>query len=61
MYNATTKQLEAEKTLKATGFKFSNWISAQTENENEGCMVMTRKPRRFSTEYREIDPEGNIN
>ena len=61
MYNATENQLAAERQLNKEGFRFSNWISAQTENEDEGCMVMKRKPNRFTTEYREIDPQGNVN
>lgn len=61
MYSATSAQLASEKVLARQGFRFANWISAQTENENEGCMVMQRKPTRYSTEYREIAPDGTIN
>lgn len=61
MYIQTQKQIESEKVLVAQGFQFSNWISAQTENKDEGCMVFTKKPTRFSTHYREIGPDGSIN
>lgn len=61
MYTPTEPQLAAEKQLKKQGFRFGNWISAQDGIEDHGCMVMIRKPSRFSTEYREIDPEGNVN
>jgi hypothetical protein len=57
----TDAQAKAEKALQKEGFRFSNWISAQLEDESLGCLVMTRKPNRSTTEYREIDPEGNIN
>lgn len=62
MYNQTQAQIEAEEILMKQGFRFSNWISAQDpENPDLGCMVFTKKPNRFSTHYREIDPDGNIN
>lgn len=61
MYNQTPQQIDSERQLEKQGFRFSNWISAQTENENEGCMIMTRKPNRSTTEYREIAPDGSIN
>ncbi len=61
MFNQTEKQKQAEKELNQQGFRFSNWISAQTEDENEGCMVMVRKPTHYRTEYREIAPDGSIN
>lgn len=59
MYEATEKQLEAEKKLNKKGFRFANWIGAQDGVENHGCIVMIKRkgPR---TEYREIDPEGCI-
>lgn len=61
MFNITEKQIQAEKELNKQGFRFSNWISAQMEDENLGCMVMTRKKTRYSTEYREIAPDGTVN
>ena len=62
MYDITPQQVEAEKSLIKQGFRFSNWISAQEETHPEyGCMVFKRKSTRFSTEYREVDPQGNIN
>jgi len=61
MYNITAQQIEAEKKLKKEGFRFSNWISAQEENPELGCMVMKRKPNKFTTEYREISPDGSVN
>lgn len=60
MYDMTPEQAEAEKTLNAQGFRFSNWISAQTENEREGCMVFTKR-KGPSTHYREVSPDGTIN
>ena len=61
MYNITTQQAEAEKSLRKQGFRFNNWISAQDGDDSHGCMVMTRKPNRYTTEYREIAPDGSIN
>lgn len=61
MYNQTTAQKQAEQTLVKQGFQFSNWISAHTGNDDEGCMVFTKHPGKGETHYREIDPEGNIN
>lgn len=62
---ATHAQLRAERVLNQQGFHFSNWIPADPDAEGEGthpqgCMILKRKPNRFTTEYREIDPEGNI-
>jgi hypothetical protein len=62
MYDMTPQQIEAEKQLLKQGFKFLNWIDAQNENEKQGCMVMAKKgATKYGKEYREIDPEGNIN
>jgi hypothetical protein len=62
MYNQTLKQIESEKTLVKRGFRFSNWISAQTGNPDEGTMVFKKRgATRYSTEYREIEPDGSIN
>lgn len=62
MYTLTKAQIEAEQKLLKEGFQFNNWISAQTEDESQGCMVFTKKTAAWGrTEYREVDPEGNIN
>jgi hypothetical protein len=61
MYNQTDAQVQAEKRLNKQGFKFSNWISAQTDDETQGTMVLTKKPNRATTEYREIEPDGSVN
>lgn len=61
MYNITQAQAVAEKKLRKTGFKFNNWISAQNGDAMQGTMVLTRKPTRHTTEYKEIEPDGTIN
>ena len=61
MYNPTHAQVVTEKALKTTGFKFNNWISAQNGDAMQGTMVLTRKPTRHTTEYKEIEPDGTVN
>ena len=61
MYDETPAQSAALAILVKQGFEFSNWISAHDGDPDHGCMVCTRRPRRGTTEYREIDPEGNVN
>lgn len=69
MYNATKAQLDTEKRLNKQGFRFKNWIAHQPDAENEpsngtnhlGTMIMVRRPNRFTTEYREVEPDGTIN
>ena len=65
MYNATPQQLESEAKLLKQGFKFSNWIAAQPDADNEpmtdhGTMVMVKRSN-FGRDYREIEPDGSIN
>jgi hypothetical protein len=60
MYDITQAQVVSEKVLIKQGFHFSNWISAQEQNENLGCMVFTKR-KGGSTEYREIAPDGSVN
>lgn len=65
MYNATSQQLESETKLLKQGYKFSNWIAAQPDANNKpmtdhGTMVMIKRSK-FRREYREIEPDGNIN
>jgi hypothetical protein len=67
MYEQTTRQLQAEATLKAQGFRFSNWIAAQPDAEGNpltetmGTMVFTKRgATRFGREYREVEPDGSI-
>jgi hypothetical protein len=69
MYNATQAQLDTEKRLNKQGFRFGNWIAHQPDADNEpsdgtehlGTMVMVRRPNRFTTEYRQIEPDGTYN
>ena len=66
MYDETPAQTIAIAKLEKEGFRFSNWIAADPDTEgnaqgNLGCVVMTKRPNRFSTHYREIDPAGNVN
>lgn len=67
MYEATNAQTISEKKLNKEGFTFSNWIPAQPDSEglpsddSLGTMILTRKPNRATTEYREIEPDGSIN
>lgn len=69
MYDITQAQAASEKKLNKQGFRFSNWIPAQPDGncqpmestENQGIIIMIRKPTRHSTEYREIEPDGSIN
>lgn len=67
-YQQTTRQIQAEATLKAQGFRFSNWIPASPDangnplQETMGTMVMVRRgATKFGREYREIEPDGSIN
>ena len=59
MYEQSTEQITAEKSLNKQGFSFGNWISAQDGDDSHGCMVMVKRSR-TGTEYREIDPDGQI-
>lgn len=68
MYDQTARQLLAEATLVAQGFKFSNWIPASPDAEGNplpetsGTMVFVRRgATRYGREYREIEPDGSIN
>lgn len=69
MYAPTEAQLAAEKRLKKNGFSFRAWIANHPDADSEpsdgteriGTMVMIRRPNRFTTEYREIEPDGSIN
>jgi len=59
MYEATSAQVAAESKLMKQGFRFGNWISAFDGDETHGCMVMVKRSKGRS-EYREIDPSGEI-
>lgn len=65
MYNQTHEQETMEKALRKQGFRFANWIPAEPDADGKamtqlGVMVMTRKPNRHTTEYREIAPDGTV-
>jgi hypothetical protein len=68
MYQETEAQKAAEAKLRKQGFRFSNWIPAEPNGDGQpvagsehlGTMVMKRKPNRFTTEYREIEPDGSV-
>jgi hypothetical protein len=73
MYNQTAEQTVSEKLLNKQGFRFSNWISARPDANNEpqddkGIIIMIRKSwqgqqnrnSKFCREYREIEPNGDI-
>ena len=61
MYNQTPEQTVSEAILNKQGFRFSNWISAQDEDDSLGCMVMVKHSKPGRTEYREIAPDGSVN
>lgn len=62
MYNQTQAQKDSEQALIKQGFRFDNWISAQTENDSEGCMVFSKRgATKYGKEYREIALDGSIN
>lgn len=63
----TLQQEQAIMSLEKQGFRFSNWIATNPDAENEEqagerqTAVMKRKPNRYTTEYREVAPDGTIN
>lgn len=69
MYQITPEQAKTEASLAKKGFRFSSWIPFEPDAENQpaegtehlGTVVMVRRATRFSTEYREINPDGFIN
>ena len=69
MYETTPEQSKTETALAKKGFRFSSWIPFQPNAENQpsegtetlGTIVMVKRATRFSTEYREIEPDGSIN
>lgn len=69
MYQTTPEQAKAEASLAKKGFRFSSWIPFQPDafgqpaegTEHLGTIVMVKRATRFSTEYREIEPDGSIN
>ena len=68
MFTPTQVQLDAEKHLNKQGFRFQNWIAHRPDAENRpsdgtdhlGTMMMVKRTTWFSTEYREIEPDGLI-
>ncbi len=68
MYIQTEFQKKSEKNLKKEKFVFSNWIPSHPDanglpvegTETEGCMIMVRRTN-SGREYKQIDPNGNIN
>lgn len=69
MYQTTSAQAKSETALKKKGFRFSSWVPFQPDANNQpsegteslGTIVMVKRATRFSTEYREINPDGTIN
>lgn len=69
MYQTTPEQAKAEASLAKKGFRFSSWIPFEPDAENQpaegterlGVIVMVKRATRFSTEYREIEPDGSVN
>lgn len=69
MYQTTEAQSKSEAALRKRGFRFSAWLPFEPDAENQpmegtehlGIIVMVKRATRFSTEYREINPDGFIN
>jgi len=69
MYQTTAAQSKAETALGKKGFRFSTWLPFEPDAKNQpaqgtehlGKIVMGKRITRFSTEYREIEPDGSIN
>ena len=66
MYDMTPAQAATITRLEASGFRFSNWIPndspAHGSSDASGPVdVLMTKRRKGSTEYRQVDPEGNAN
>ena len=69
MYQTTSAQAKSETALSKKGFRFSSWVPFQPDANNQpaqgtehlGTIVMVKRATRFSTEYREINPDGFIN
>ena len=69
MYQTTPEQAKTEASLAKKGFRFSAWLPFEPDAENQpaegtghlGVIVMVKRATRFSTEYREINPDGFIN
>jgi len=69
MYKTTPEQFKTETSLAKKGFRFSSWIPFEPDGNNQpvkgtehlGTMVMEKRVTRFSTEYREVEPDGSIN
>lgn len=66
MYDETPAQKIAMAKLAKEGFKFSNWIPASPDADgnaqgNLGCVVMVKRETKFSKQYREVDPSGDVN
>jgi hypothetical protein len=63
----TNAQSKAIAQLERQGFKFSNWIAASPNAENEAigeaqtAVMVKRGATRFGREYREVEPDGSIN
>jgi hypothetical protein len=69
MYQTTPAQSKTETALAKKGFRFSSWLPFSPDANNQpsegteslGTIVMVKRATRFSTEYREIEPDGSIN
>jgi hypothetical protein len=69
MYKTTPEQSKTETALAKKGFRFSRWLPFSPDANNQpsegtehlGTIVMVKRATRFSTEYREIEPDGSIN
>jgi hypothetical protein len=69
MYQTTPAQAKSETALSKKGFRFSTWLPFEPDANNQpaqgtehlGTIVMVKRVTRFSTEYREIEPDGSIN
>jgi hypothetical protein len=65
---ANSPQERGIKRLEGAGFRFSNWIPAQPDADNQPTpgtegrqtAVMVKRSR-HGTEYREVDPDGSVN
>lgn len=51
--------------LEAQGFTFSNWVDAAPDADGEtpqeqAAVMFKRNTRLYSTEYREVQPDGSV-
>lgn len=55
-------QQTAMNRLEKGGWKFTGWTRNGSEDETDlGCAMYAKKTRPYSTQYAEVDPEGNVN